>query len=164
MGTYAAPATTTYTTSDAAPTMTYAAPPAMTYAAPTTTTYATSDAAPTMTMFTAPTAQTYSPAAVMMPGTATMAPMTTTVLPSSQFVGLPNAQSMVAYPSYPGMLPQAYMPSISAGMVAPTMAGIATGTAPALTEGTSAVPNVGQPAAMATTKLGSKKKKISGDK
>merc|ERR1712060_104107 len=91
----------TYATTDAAPTMTM-------YAAPAATTYAT----PTTTAFTAPS---YSPAAVMMPGTATMAPM------NSQFVGLPSAQSMVAYPSYPGMLPQSYMPSISGGMVAPTI-------------------------------------------
>merc|ERR1712187_662561 len=109
----------------------------------------------------------YSPAAVMMPGTAAMAPMTTSVLPSSQFVGLPSAQSMVAYPSYPGMLPQPYMPSIQAGMVAPTMAnmGATTGAATdtvghAMTgteTGTSAVPNVGGTAVKSATKLAAKK-------
>merc|ERR1712060_993072 len=122
------------------------------YAAPASTMYAT----PSTAAFAAPT---YSPAAVMMPGTATMAPMTTSVLPTSQFVGLPSAQSMVAYPSYPGMLPQPYMPSFQAGMVVPTMAnmgatpGAATDTpghAMTGTEtGTSAVPNVGETAVKA---------------
>merc|ERR1711920_611656 len=126
-------------------------------------------------MGTAPAASSYSPAVVMMPGTATMAPMTTTVLPSSQFVGLPSAQSMVAYPSYPGMLPQAYMPTptmVNMGATThttmdaagQTMTGTAPGTAPAVTGGTSAVPNVGQTATNAAIKLATKKKKVSGDK
>merc|ERR1719382_146089 len=96
---------------------------------------------------------------------------------NSQFVGLPSAQSMVAYPSYPGMLPQAYMPSFQAGMVAPPMAnmgattgaatdtvghamtGTETGTSPAAMGGTSAVPNVGQTAVKAASKLAAKKRR-----
>merc|ERR1712060_484179 len=108
------------------------------YGAPAGTTYAT----PTTMAFTAPS---YSPATMMMPGT----------------VGLPTAQSMAAYPSYPGMIPQAYMPSISAGMVTPTITGTGTGAAPAVAGETSAVPNVDQTAVKAATKLAAKKKKIS---
>merc|ERR1712060_935615 len=93
------------------------------------------------------------------PATADAAPATTT------YVTTDAAPTMVAYPSYPGMIPQAYMPSFSAGMVTPTITGTGTGAAPAVAGETSAVPNVDQTAVKAATKMAAKKKKkISGDK